>query len=161
MKVNCEAGTRVNLSRTLRSPSHTTNSTTSADFYVQDAGANQSSVLSWRRSVPGSHGSARGSHAACYQACCFSAAVASLFCPRSGSRWLPDPFHFPRLLCFHGICWSSESSPILKPPSSSWESNNPTQSQAKQLPSKGLASCSSRASKSMASPKMQQKHLHS
>ena len=98
---------------------------------------------------------------ACYQACCFSAAVASLFCPRSGSRWLPFSFPFPSssLLCFMAFAGHLSFLLIIsngKPPS--WESNEP-KSQAKQLPSKGLASCSSRASKSMASPKMHQKHL--
>lgn len=132
----------------------------SADFCVQDAGANQNSVLSWRRSAPGSHGTARVSiHAHATKPAASQPQWPACFAQDLGAVGCRGPFPFPSSTVFHGICWSS---PIFKPPSSSWESNEPTQSQAKQLPSKGLASCSSRASKSMASPKMQpKKHLHS
>lgn len=116
MKVNCEAGTRVNLSRTLSVYDHQATlpraqslkqlekkagQVKSADFCVQDAGANQNSVLSWRRSAPGSRGSARVSiHVHATKPAASQPQWPACFAQDLGAVGCRGRFHFPRLPCF-------------------------------------------------------------
>ena len=73
----------------------------SADFCVQDAGANQNSVLSWRRSAPGSHGPARVSiHAHATKPAASQPQWPACFAQDLGAVGCRGRFHFPRLPCF-------------------------------------------------------------
>lgn len=106
----------------------------SADFCVQDAGANQNSVLSWRRSAPGSHGPARVSiHVHATKPAASQPQWPACFAQDLGAVGCRGRFHFPRLLCFMAFVGHLQFSSLLPLPGSltNQHSLKPSSSRAK------------------------------
>ncbi len=112
----------------------------SADFCVQDAGANRSSVLSWRQSVPGSHGSVRVSkHAHATKPAASQPQWPACSAQDLGVVGCRFRFRFPRLvycvswhlLVIFPFCWSSQMASLHPGSLTNQQSLKPSSSRAK------------------------------